>query len=135
MNTQEIISRIRKNLNVCTDELYKISKLFNYNIEKPYLENTRRFKPRTTSAVFKTLDQRLRLRGIYAEIIVNELINNEFISERLKNKVYKILKPIINEIIDDIINVEERDINTVSKSDLINRALTGFSHGSENLGE
>ena len=108
MNTQEIISRIRKNLNVCTDELYKISKLFSSNIEKPYLENTRRFKP---------LDQRLRLRGIYANIIVNELIINKCINERIKDKIYKILKPIINDLIDDI--------NNVSKFDLINLALIG----------
>ena len=116
MNTQEIISRIRKNLNVCTDELYEISKLFNSNIEKPYY-NSRRFKP---------LDQRLRLRGIYADIIVNELINNKCINERLKNKVYKILKPIINDLIDDIISDREEDINKVSKSDLINLALLGY---------
>ena len=126
MNTQQLISRIRKNLNVCTDELYEISKLFKSNIEDPYYTNTRIFKP---------LDQRLKLRDIYAEIIVNELINNKCLNERLKNKVYKILKPIINDIIDDLINDEGRYINTVSKSDLIIYALTGFAHGSENLGD
>ena len=111
METQQIISRIRKNLNVCTDELYEISKLFKSNIERPYY-TSRRFKP---------LNQRLRLRGIYADIIVNELINKDCLSDRIKNKVYKILTPIINDIIDDVISEK----NNVSNVDLITYALLG----------
>ena len=115
MNTSQLISRIRKNLNVCTDELYEISKLFRSNVEEPYY-NSRKFKP---------LDQRLKLRSIYAEIIVNELVDKECISDRIKDKAYKILKPIINDIIDDIIDDAKNDINDVSKIDLITYALVG----------
>ena len=116
METQQIISRIRNNLNVCSDELYEISKLFNKDIETPFNENKS----------IKSLEERLKLWAKYAEIIVNKLIKKDCLSEKLKNKVYRILIPIINDIIFDIRNFgNPEELNNLSRFDLIIYALIG----------